>query len=67
MTGRLTASFHLMVCTISSWVRWASFPLDLIFFGSSFWYLGQGVRGARRDKAWQQDKNNLIITLALES
>ena len=36
---RLTANFHLIVWTSSSWTRWASFPRDLIFFGRSFWYL----------------------------
>ena len=40
----LTASFHLIVCTISSCVKCKSFPRDLIFFGSSFWYLEQ-IRG----------------------
>ena len=34
-----TANFHLMVWTSSSWRRWASLPRDLIFFGSSVWYL----------------------------
>ena len=35
----LTVCFHFIVCTSSSCMRWASFPLALIFFGSSFWYL----------------------------
>ena len=36
---RLTICFHFIVCTSSSWLRCASLPRDLIFFGSSFWYL----------------------------
>lgn len=35
----LTVCFHFIVCTSSSWMRWASFPRAFIFFGSSFWYL----------------------------
>lgn len=51
----LTASFHLMVCTSSSCVKWASFPLDLIFFGNSFWNLGakKGCSGQIAVRKWQ--------------
>ena len=42
---RLTANFHLIVWTNSSWTRWASFPRDLIFFGRSFWYLKKIITG----------------------
>ena len=39
--GKLTASFHLISWTSSSWVRCDSLPRLLIFLGSSFWYLEQ--------------------------
>ena len=41
LKGKLTASFHLISWTSSSWVRCDSLPRLLIFLGSSFWYLEQ--------------------------
>lgn len=54
----LTACFHFINCTNSSWMQCASFPRDLIFFGSSFWYL------IKQYTTLESHRNDLIMNTA---